>query len=135
MGKLLTLKTASPPNRAAIIDEFGEVSRLRDDFAPTEKRYNQLRDEIKSWYEDKPADEVFIEKGVRFQLDIGACAMAKTVDVAAAYKKLGARKFFKACLITLKALAEHLGQADIEALTSEAQTGPRRFASTRIVPA
>jgi hypothetical protein len=134
VGKLLTLKTASPPNRAALIDEFGNLSKLRDEFAPFEKRHGQLRDEIKSWYEGRPGDVTFTEKGLLFQLDVTACANAKAIDLRAAYKKLGLPKFLKACSMTFKALGEYLGQADIDELTSESQTGPRRFTATPITP-
>lgn len=130
MGKLLTLKIATPPNRAAIIDEFGAVSALRDAFGPTEKRYGQLRDEIKTWYKDSPGDKDFIEKGLRFQLDVSMAAEARTIDIKGAYKKLGLAKFLKACTLTLKALGEFLGAADVDALTSTGRTGSRNYTPT-----
>jgi hypothetical protein len=132
VGKLLTFKTASPHNRAAIIDEFGNLCRLRDEFAPFEKRYGQIREEIKTWYEQQPGEKVFTEKGRRYQLDVGMCANARTIDIRAAYKKLGLRKFLKDCSMTLKALGEYLGQSEIDEITSESHIGPRKLTTTPI---
>jgi hypothetical protein len=129
VGKLLSLKTAPTP-RAAIIDEFGDLTLQRAAFAPTEKRYAQLRDELKSWYADAPGHTEFVERGRRYQLTVSAAANSKTIDIRAAYKKLGLAKFLKACSLTLKALAEFLSEPDIEALTTSAQTGARGFVST-----
>jgi hypothetical protein len=132
VGKLLTLKTASPPNRAAIIDEFGNLCRLRDEFAPFEKRHGQLYKEIKTWYENEPAEKTFTEKGLRYQLDVGMQAEAKTINMRLAYKILGLEKFLKACTLTLKALGELLGSAEIDCLTTLARTGHRIYIPTLI---
>jgi hypothetical protein len=129
LGKLLHLKTA-PANRAALIDEYGDIERLRREFAPTEKRYEQLREEIKSWFEASPADKEFIEKGARYQLTVSMRANARIVDIAAVYKKLGLKKFLRACSVTLKALAEFLTEPEIDALASSGRTGARSYVST-----
>lgn len=132
MGKLLALKQA-PANRAAIIDEFGDVEKQRREFAPTERRHKQLLDEIKSWYESLPGDKDAVEKGTRYQLAISMRANATTVDVKAAHKKLGLTKFLKACTLTLKALGEYLSQPEIDALTATDRTGSRSFVTTPLV--
>ncbi len=132
MGKLLALKTA-PADRAAIIDEFGDIAKLRADFAPTEKRHKQLSDEIKTWYEDSPADQDFVEKGTRYQLDISPCSNVTLIDVKAAKKKLGLAKFLKCVSITLKALAVFLTEPEIAELTSTEQTGYRSYKPTPMI--
>lgn len=129
MGKLLLLKKAVP-NRAAIIDEFGDVCALRAGFAPTEKRHKQLADEIKSWYEDAAAAREFTEKGDRYQLAISMRSLAKTINIRAAYKKLGINKFLAACTITLKALGELLSEPEVDALWEEDRTGHRSYVTT-----
>lgn len=132
MGKLLSLKTAQK-DRAAIIDEFGDVDKQRKAFAPIEKRYGQLRDEIKSWHDSAPGAEEFTEKGTRWQLDVGTRADVTTVKIYAVFRKLGITKFLKACTVTLKALADFLPEAEIDQLTTVARTGSRNISVTPIV--
>lgn len=132
MGKLLQLKT-SPPNKAALIDEFGDVERLRREFAPTERRYQQLRDEIAGWCPDP--EKEYVEKGHRYELLISRRDEQRKVDVKAAQKKLGLTKFLKACSLTMKALEAFLPKPEIEALTTKARTGPRTLIPTPVTPA
>jgi hypothetical protein len=131
MGKLLLLKTATPANRSALIDEAGDIKLKLAAFAATgvERRDKQLTEEFASWYPDKPEEE-FIEKGQRYELRISARRNVTTIDIRAAYKKLGLRKFLSACSLTLKALAEFLTEPEVDCLTSTARTGSRAFVTT-----
>jgi hypothetical protein len=133
MGKLLALKTA-PANRAALIDEFGDISKLRKAFAPTEARHKQLQEEIKTWHADDDAATPFTEKGRRWQLDVSACSHVTVIDNRATYKKLGLPRFLKAVTITLKALKELLlTEPEISELTSVEQIGFRSLVATPLV--
>ena len=132
MGKLLLLKNATK-DRAALIDEYGNVDRLRKEFAPYEKRYQALRAEIASWYEASPPDATYIEKGLRYTIEIGARATESTINVKGAHKALGLVKFLKACSITLKALRAALAPEEADKLVSTARTGSRSISSTPIV--
>jgi hypothetical protein len=132
VGKLLLLDTASPPNRAALIDERLDLKLRIDAFAATglKKRADQIDEEIASWYVDKHPDAEFVEKGTRSQLTVSMRANQTTIDVRAAYKILGLKQFLLACSITLKALGELISPAEINALSTSARTGSRRFVFT-----
>jgi hypothetical protein len=131
MGKLLAMQTAAP-DRAAIIDEFGDIALKRLAFAPTEKRFKQLSDEMKSWYQDAPADKTFTEKGQRYQLDVSMCSNVTAINIRAVYKIVGIAKFLKACTLSLKAVGELLSVPEVAAVSSVERTGWRSLATTPI---
>jgi hypothetical protein len=130
MGKLLTI-SKSPEDRASIVNEYYAVDKLHDEFAPTEKRRKQLRDEIVSWCPD--AEKEYSEKTDRVQLVISACGLERTVDNAAAFKVAGKKDFLTACKVSMKALAIFLTTPVIEALLISTLTGPRTFTVTPVV--
>jgi hypothetical protein len=132
MGKLLSI-AKSPEDRASIVNEYFEVDKLHDEFAPTEKRRKQLRDEIVSWCPD--ATKEYSEKTDRCHLVISACAPERKVDNAAAFKILGKPSFLKACAVSMKALAVYLTTPVIEALLITTITGSRTLNATPVVSA
>lgn len=130
MGKLLSIETpAKAPVQipAALIDQFGELAALRADFAPTERRYQKVRAEIAALLENSAGDEIFLQSGERFKLDISACRMEYPVDVKAARRKIGWTAFLKVCTVTKTALAAFMIKPEIDALCLSSQTGPRTF--------
>jgi hypothetical protein len=131
MGQLLQLsKTTTPADKAAVIDEFGDACAKVKAFEPTRKRHEQLRDEIASWYADKAADQDFAARGARYDLWVSMRSNQRKVNIAAAFRALGVRKFLKVCTVTLTALKEILSEPDAEALTTESRTGYRRIWTT-----
>ena len=113
----------------SLIDDFGTVSAARAEFAPTEKLYQKLLKELQVIVADSgaAADEVFMEIGERFTLDISACGNANTVDKAAARRKLGAAAFLDVCSVSQTALNQVLPKPEVEKLLITSQTGPRKF--------
>lgn len=130
MGKLLLIKTA-PRDRAALIDEYGAAAELRDRFAPTEKRYHALREEINSWCPE--ADLTYTEKGARYMLAISTRAVERKVGAKEAYKALGLAKFLRAASVSLKALGEFLSAPDIDRIAVASRTGSRTISATPII--
>jgi hypothetical protein len=109
------------------IDDFCDVAKLREQFAPTERRYNKLRDQLKELCKGKDPDASYIMRGERYTLQISPCTWESQVDVPAARKRLGAERFLEVCTVTMRALANLLPKPDVEALTRQVQTTTRTF--------
>lgn len=121
------MPTRSPQIPASLIDDYGDVSKLRDEFAPTERLYQKLRKELNDHLSDAPANQEYVQCGERWTLDISERKMERTVDVKKAQKRLGPRNFLHVCSVTLKALEQYLLKPEIDALTVSEQTGARTF--------
>jgi hypothetical protein len=132
MGKILQLKPG-PRSRAAAIDEFGDIVKLRKAFLPTEQRYQTLLREIAPWYAKSAAAKEFVASGERWQLNVSMCQRQSSIDIWAVYKLLGLTKFLKICSVTLKAIGEFLTQSQIDGLTSHERTGRRDYVPTLIL--
>jgi hypothetical protein len=117
---------------SSLIDNFGEVSKLREAFAPTEKLYQKLRGEISVLLVDFPDNEAFIGTGVQFTLDASARKMERTVDLVAARKKLGAAGFMEIASVSISALSNLLPKPQVDALTVAEQTGSRTYITTPV---
>jgi hypothetical protein len=109
------------------VDDFGDVAKLREAFAPTERLYNKLRDQIKELCRGKDPAAAYTMRGDRYTLKISPCTFEAQVDVVAARKKLGAERFLSACSITLRALANLLPRPEVDALTRTVRTTTRTF--------
>jgi hypothetical protein len=112
---------------AALIDEFGYLAGLRDAFAPTERRFQKLRDQLRELTSDEGAEEEFTVSGERYILDISAKSIERKVNLKAARRKLGVTLFMQCCSVTLSALSNFLAKPDVEALTLSERTGYRRY--------
>jgi hypothetical protein len=117
------------------VDDFGDLAKLREDFAPTERLYQKLRAELNALVAGAEPDAEFVVKGERYTLHISTCAMVREVDVAKARKKLGWEKFLLCCTVTLQAISNYLTKPQCDALTIESMTGPRRFLPVPIAAA
>jgi hypothetical protein len=109
------------------VDDFGDVVRLRDAFAPTERLYQQLRTELSSLTSTGDPESEYVLKGERFTLRISPCSLERKVDVEKAKRKLGVSAFLECCTVTLRALGQYLAAPDVEALTITTRTGSRSY--------
>jgi hypothetical protein len=120
----LTTKVSIP---AALIDEFGDIVRLRDAFSSTERRYVKLRDQLKGLVAEAGAEEEFTVRGDRFTLNISARSIERKVDLKAARRHLGAGLFMQCVSVTMSALSNFLSKPEVEALTISERTGSRSY--------
>lgn len=118
---------------ASLCDEFGDLSLLRDQFAPTQTRYNKCRDAIAALVKDRDPEDEFKVEGERYRVMISARGFERRVDIAAARKALGAQKFIEAATITLKALEDYLLKPDIDKLVITERTGHRTYLPVPII--
>ena len=109
------------------VDEFCDLIKLRKEFAPFESRYQKLYGELKALLSKEPGDAALTATGERHCLNISACAMDRTPDVAKVRKRLGAALFLTVVKVTVTALKEFLLDAEIEPMLIVTQSGPRRY--------
>jgi len=118
---------------AALCDEFGDLTKLKDEFAPTMTRYNKCRDAIAALVKDRDPEDEFKVEGERFRVMISSRGLERRVDKAAARKLLGATQFMEAATVTLKALEAYLLKPEIEKITLVERTGPRVYSPIPII--
>lgn len=127
------LPTPTPIIPASLCDEFGELSKLKDDFAPTQTRYNKCRDQLVKLVADCDPETEFKVEGERFRVMISSRGFERHVDKAAARKLLGATQFIEVATVTLKSLELYLLKPEIEKITLTERTGPRSYLPVPII--
>jgi len=126
--------------RAALVDEFGELDRLTKQFAPTAARRDDLRKIIVGWAADLPTDQNTTYDGALYQVRVSECQEERNLDVKAKRKIFGILKLWRSMelfTITLKAViaAPELGGEVLGELASYERTGPRHLVAVAIAPA
>jgi hypothetical protein len=111
----------------SLVDEYGDVIAARDAFAPTERLYRKLSEQLKNLVAGEDDNAEFLVRGERYTLRISARSMESKVDVPAVRKRLGAATFLLVAQVTKKALEGWLLRPEIEALCISTHTGPRSF--------
>ena len=129
---------STTPTREQLVDEFGELSREAQAWAPKARRITALQTEIRSWYPDLAADQTAIAEGTSYDVQVGEKSIEKDwKSMAAVVKAVGGMKnVLKLATVTFKALSGVLGNSAAEALQVEARTGYRKLhAVARVTPA
>lgn len=108
--------------KKAIIDEFGDLAAKRK---PLNDRYDQLREQILSWYPDLDPEKEATAEGNRYSVEISPQQERTEINLLKTKKRLGLYKFLSVCSVTLSKLKEHLGTKEIEELSEKQRTGPR----------
>lgn len=111
--------------RRSVVDEYGDLAVELGPIQSKLTRRDELAKTIRSWYVDENADIGFTADGDRFQATLGAKGNQTLIDIDAAYKALGAKKFRAAATLTLKALEAALPAALVLAVTSKERSGSR----------
>lgn len=109
------------------VDDYADLVKLRDAFAPTERKYQALQKQLKELCAGADPNKEYLMKGERNALRISACKFDSEVDVAKAKRKLGVEKFLECCTVTLKALANYCTKPEVDALTISVQGSSRSF--------
>lgn len=112
--------------RAAVVDEFGELERQVALLKPTLDRHAALKKEIASWYEFHSAGAAFTEAGKRYEVQISAKAKVRTItDKTKLFTALGKGRFIDLAKISLEAIDRLIPRLHHPAFLSEEQTGNR----------
>lgn len=113
--------------RAAIIDEYGELQRRVDEFRPVAERCAMLARTIASWYADEPPEESFVEEGRRYSVQISPRTVKRTiVNMAKLYALVGKAKFLEMATVTLSAVDKHVAAPLHSKFIRAEMTGERR---------
>lgn len=142
MGRpaLVSPRQSAPvtPSREQLIDEFGELDRRIQDFAPAVRRHKQLTELIRTWYTDHPAEQPALAEGHVYRIQVSPRTEERSFSLAAKTKifaRLGKAKALELFSITLKAVEDALGKGDMESLVSKAHSGTRKLIPVLISPA
>lgn len=112
---------------AATVDTFGDLRKLRDEFAPTERLYQKCYEQLKTLVSTADPAAEFEIKGERYTLRISAREFESKPNVGKARKLLGAALFLKACMVTKTSLENYLLKPEIAAICDTTQTGSRTY--------
>lgn len=111
---------------AALIDEYGELSRQLDAMKPAVVRHKVLAQEIQAHFENAPAGETIVVDGSVYQLQIlPRDNQTRIRSMSKVYRALGQKLFIELCSITLKAVRENLASEVYESLVLTERTGLR----------
>lgn len=118
---------------AALCDEFGDLTKLKDEFAPTQSRYNKCRAKLADLVADCDPEAEYTVDGDRYRVVISERGLQRRVDVEKVRKALGAQKFMEVATVTLAGLEAYMLKPDIERVTLVERVGPRAYAPIPIV--
>jgi hypothetical protein len=129
------VKRISPPSRAAIIDEYGELERAIAAFKPAAQRKAELEKEIASWYEDGPAEAEFTAEGRLYRVLVSPKALKRPIfDMSKLFNLLGKAKFLQVCSVPVGAIDREIPPEKHSAFLGEERTGRRGVESVARVP-
>lgn len=127
--KVREIDKAERIERRALVDEFGHLSLRLAASKDLERRHEQLRAIISSWYTD-PAKN-YNEEGNEFSLAVGPQAKRRVVtDLEKLYQRLG-KKFLGLCTVSLEKLDRVLPADEQTGYVSEQPSGPRSIKAIR----
>jgi hypothetical protein len=116
-------------DRAAKIDEFGDLDRRIADFKPVLARHSDLRSEILGWYPALGPDESTTANGSRWDVQISPCDKRRLITFAGKkrlHKIWGIAEFLRRCSLALKAL-DDIPASEHADYTVQERTGPRHL--------
>jgi hypothetical protein len=126
------LEPVIPPN---LVDTFGDLAKLREDFAPTERKYQHALAGLRELVAEADDATAFSARGERYTLQISARGMEAKPNVWKVRKLLTKTAFMKVVTITKTALEKFLLKGQIEAACDVTQTGSRKFEAVPLAAA
>lgn len=112
--------------RAAIVDEYGELKRQIAEQKPVVDRAKLLENTIQSWFADAPADQTFIVSGARYEAQVGMRSKKRRIfDTLKLFAILGKAKFFEWCTVPLEVIDRIVPEGLHSSFLTEERTGSR----------
>jgi hypothetical protein len=116
----------SAVEKAAIVDELGQLEQDCARLSDKLKRITALRNQVREWFPKLGATKTATEQGHKFLCTIGEREHETSIDsMLAVFELLGQSTFIDNCGFTLKALRALLKPADVALLVTTERTGPR----------
>lgn len=113
---------------AAIVDELGRLAARIAEVKPAQDRYDQLRTQVVSWYEQEDPAKEFTLDGADFSMTVSARSEERKIaSMAKLAKRLGQRVFMAAAVFPMKALDALLLPAEQAEFVAAERTGPRKL--------
>jgi hypothetical protein len=113
-------------DRLDVIDEFGRISVQLEKLRRLEKRQEQLRAKIQSWYAQAAAAESFSIEGREYSIEVGPCSLKRMIpDLSALAERLGEKDFYCICNVSLEKLDCYLSLNDQKPFVVSDRSGPR----------
>jgi hypothetical protein len=116
--------------RSALVDEYGDLAAELAPFKHKQSRLDELAKIMRGWYAGEAAELPFTAAGERYQAVLGAKSVQSHIDITAAWRALGRKKFLLAASVTLKALEAFLQPEQLSALVTKERTGSRSLVVT-----
>jgi hypothetical protein len=113
-------------DRAAIIDEYGELSRKVREFKPTADRAAALGKTIAAWYDDKPAEDAFTASGELFTVQVSARAQKRFVSNVFRLSRILGKRFYELATIKLEDIDKFVAPELHPNFISASRAGNRR---------
>jgi hypothetical protein len=122
--------------RAAVIDELGELQREIAVFRPKLKRAEELQKQVQSWYSSEAPDKSFEADGCRYRVQVGMRENPRRItDMMRVFLHLGKTKFVSLASIALKDLEAVVDGNVIDTLLTEERSGPRSVVTVALIGA
>lgn len=122
------VSVSSDADQRRLIDEYGELDRKMQLRAMDSARYETLKRAIKSWFDQAPADADGYVEGEIYMLHLSARererkmrSMRELVDA------IGIDRFLDLVTVSIGAIENLIGKAQVAAMTIDARTGSRRI--------
>lgn len=129
------------PTRAELIDRFGELDRRYRLWKPDEDEYEALKAQIKSWYENFPAEKAVAEEGKLYKVILTARINKSTPNIPKLLKKFGRAAFREMIVVyktavekALQAMKERADEDAVDEYFTSGRTGSRRISVVLIAP-
>lgn len=123
-------KTFPDTMQRKMVDEYGELQRQVELFAPVEAKHGVLKRAIKGWFDTAPADAEATLEGKIYVLTITARERERRVrDMRALASAVGLDKLLEivARYVPLGPVETIIGKEKLAALVTDERTGPRRI--------
>ena len=124
--------------RAAIVDEYGEISQKMAPWAPPlnphAQRYTELQIQILSWYQNEPAEKKFIAEGARFKVPVTARKLHRTVvNIPKLLKIWGLKRIAELWEPPLNVIERELPKDKHSLYITEERTGTRALGAPVLI--
>jgi hypothetical protein len=111
-----------------MIDEYGELDRQVQMFAPMQARYEVLKKAIKSWFDSAPSDAEASVEGASYLLHISARERERKVrSMKQLCNEIGIDELLALVSVSLGPLEDLIGKQRVAALVTDERTGSRRI--------
>jgi len=132
----LEVTVASDAEMKSMLDEFGELSRKMQLYAPVTARFELLKKTIKNWFNNAPDDADGVVEGTIYRIHVSARERERRVrDMRELLDRIGIDNLLRIATVSIGALQTVLPNVEIESLLIEKRSGSRRIKCIPMFPA